>query len=85
MINEGFDPSSRRFGKTIFAGDNSAIVPTNTPGIKLAIQLSDNPSEDDFTLVKQLDVKNICIWTVRVEKATYENYFRLRKLLVFLL
>ncbi|MFC1694440.1 mannonate dehydratase [Candidatus Latescibacterota bacterium] len=92
MINDGFVPSRRRFGKTAFAGvlggkalvsfagDSSAIVHPNTPGIKLAAQLSGNPNEDDFTLVKQLGVKDICIWTVRGEEATYENYLRLRKL-----
>lgn len=86
-----FDPSRRRFAKTAMAAVGfpavlsqlnraNAMVHPLEPGIKIAVQMSGNPSEDDFTFAKQLGVQHVCIWTVQGKEASYDNYLRLRKL-----
>lgn len=54
------------------------IVENYPPGIKLAAQLSSNPSEDDIMLVKQLGIGYVTMWTNN-KTATYENFTRLKK------
>ena len=87
-----FDPSRRRFAKTALAAVGfpavlspikraAASVRTLQPGIKIAIQMSGNPSADDFAFAQQLGVEHVCIWTVQGREASYDNYLRLRKLI----
>lgn len=92
--SDGFDPRRRAFAKDAIVGiiGASALVSGKSPsfaagrmgrkeettGIKLAAQLSSDPSEEDLTFVKQLGVGFVSIWTGGKE-ATYENYKRLRE------
>ena len=92
MINDGFVPSRRRFGKTAFAGVLGGKVllnaersfamdktgKKNTSGIKLALQISSDSSDEDLTFTRQLGVEYVVIWTHR-DKATYEYFKKLRE------
>lgn len=48
------------------------------PGIKIAVQMPGDPSDEDLQFVQQLGVEYVTIWTSG-ESATYENFVRLRK------
>jgi len=48
-----------------------------SPGIKIAVQLSSDPSDEDLQFVKQLGAQYVSIW-VHADGATYENFMRLR-------
>ncbi|MFC1562810.1 mannonate dehydratase, partial [candidate division KSB1 bacterium] len=50
----------------------------NTSSMKLAAQLSSDPSEEDLTFVKQLGIEYVTIGTSG-KTATYENFLRLRQ------
>jgi len=48
-----------------------------TPGIKIAVQLRADPTDEDLQFVKQLGVEHVTIW-VHADGATAENFVRLR-------
>ncbi len=48
------------------------------PGVKIAVQLGSDPSDEDLQFVKQLGAQYVTIW-VRANEATYENFVRLRE------
>jgi mannonate dehydratase len=48
------------------------------PGIKIAVQLGPDPSEEDLQFVNQLGVEYVSIW-LHADLATYENFMRLRR------
>jgi len=50
----------------------------NSHGIKLAVQLGPDPSDDDLGFARQLGVEYVSIW-VRGEQATLENLLRLKR------
>lgn len=86
------DPSDRReFVKSVLAGalgaaalvscpedGAAATLHPNPPGIKIAVQLPGDPSEEDLQFVQQLGVEYVTIWTSGAA-ATYENFLRLRQ------
>ncbi len=49
------------------------------PGIKIAAQMSPEPTEEELQLVKQMGVKYVVLWTSG-DKASYEYYASRRKL-----
>ena len=53
-------------------------LPELEPGIKLAVQLGSDPTDEDLQFVRQLGVEYVTIW-VRAKDATVENFVRLRK------
>ena len=89
-----FDLERRRLGKLAFAGvlggkfltsfddivvtEHTRARRKNTSAIKLAAQLSSDANDEDLTLVNQLGVEYVTIWTSGNE-ATYENFLRLRQ------
>jgi len=48
------------------------------PGIKIAVQLGPDPSDEDLQFVKQLGAEYVSIW-LHAKEATYENFLRLRE------
>ena len=80
------DPSRRDFTRLATAGALGALsaIPAaaklhpNTPGIKISVQVSGDPSDEELTFVKQMGVEYVNIWT-NGPTATYENFVRLRK------
>ena len=86
----GFNPERRKFGKLALAGalGGSAWL-SNTrqataklrdlpPGIKIAVQLSSDPGDEDLQFVEQLGAEYVTIW-VHANEATSENFVRLRE------
>ena len=85
----GFSPERRRFAKLALAGalGGAALLPRARrgvaelhdipPGIKIAVQLGSDPSDEDFQFVKQLGAQYVTIW-VHADGATYDNFMRLR-------
>ena len=85
-----FDPGRRRFGQLALAGTFGSVAlasggvsgtlphPDLAPGIKIAVQLGSDPSDDDLRFVNQLGVQYVTIW-VHADGATYENFVRLRQ------
>lgn len=55
------------------------MLPDIEPGIKLAAQMSPEPSEDDLKFVKQMGVDYAVLWT-DASKSSYDYYARRRKL-----
>ena len=49
------------------------------PGIKIAAQVTPEPTEDDLRFIQQMGVKYVVLWT-GAEKASYEYYASRRKL-----
>jgi mannonate dehydratase len=87
---ERFDPGRRRFTKLALAGalGGTALLShagrsvakfhKNVPGIKISVQVSSDPTDEELQFVKQLGAEYVNIWTDK-EGATYENFLRLRK------
>ncbi|HMD85126.1 MAG TPA: mannonate dehydratase [Terriglobia bacterium] len=85
-----FDPGRRRFAQWALAGTlgaaalNSRPLPAAPmlhdipPGIKIAVQLGADPSDEDLQFVNQLGVDYVTIW-LHADLATYENFTRLRR------
>ena len=85
----GFNPERRKFAKLALAGalGGSALLSPGRqgvaklhdipPGIKIAVQLGSDPSDEDLQFVKQLGTQYVTIW-VHADGATYENFMRLR-------
>ena len=48
------------------------------PGIKIAVQLGADPSDEDLQFVNQLGVEYVTIW-LHADLSTYENFTRLRR------
>lgn len=55
------------------------MLPDIEPGIKLAAQMSPEPSEDDLKFVKQMGVDYVVLWTDE-SKSSYDYYASRRKL-----
>lgn len=55
------------------------MLPDIEPGIKLAAQMSPEPSEDDLKFVKQMGVDYAVLWT-DASKSSYDYYASRRKL-----
>jgi mannonate dehydratase len=84
-----FNPERRKFAKLALAGalggtallsrarQGVAKLHDIPPGIKIAVQLSSDPSDEDLQFVEQLGAKYVSIW-VHADGATYENFMRLR-------
>ena len=84
-----FDPGRREFAKwalagtlgtTAFGGRAMAGAPTMhdlPPGIKIALQTGEDPSDQDLQFANQLGVEYVSIW-LRGNLATYDNFMRLR-------
>jgi len=53
--------------------------PTLEPGLKIAAQMSPEPSQDDLQFVKQMGIDYVVLWTT-VQHASYEYYSSRRKL-----
>jgi mannonate dehydratase len=85
-----FNPERRHFAKVALVGalggtawlsqgqQSTAKLHNLSPGIKIAVQLSSNPSDEDLQFVKQLGAEYVTIW-VHAEESTYENFVRLRE------
>jgi mannonate dehydratase len=84
-----FNPERRKFAKLALAGalGGTALLSRARrgvaklhdipPGIKIAVQSSSDPSDEDLQFVKQLGAQYVSIW-VHADGATYENFVRLR-------
>jgi len=55
------------------------MMPTIEPGIKVAIQASPEPSEDELKLIQQMGVEWVVLWT-NATKSSYEYYASRRQL-----
>jgi mannonate dehydratase len=55
------------------------MLPTIEPGIKVAIQASPEPTEEELTLIKQFGVEWVVLWT-NAKKSSYEYYASRRAL-----
>jgi mannonate dehydratase len=85
-----FNPERRKFAKLALVGalggtalfsrvrQGVAKLHDIPPGIKIAVQLSSDPSDEDLQFVKQLGAQYVTIW-VHANEATYENFVRLRE------
>ena len=85
-----FDPGRRKFAQWALAGTLGsaalASYPLSAaptlhgvpPGIKIAVQLGEDPSDEDLQFVNQLGVEYVTIW-LHANVATYENFVRLRQ------
>jgi mannonate dehydratase len=85
-----FDPGRRKFGQWALAGALGGAALTSRPltgapmlhdlppGIKIAVQLGADPSDEDLQFVNQLGVDYVSIW-LHADGATYENFMRLRR------
>ena len=49
------------------------------PGIKIAAQVTPEPTEDDLRFIRQMGVKQVVLWT-NAQKASYEYYASRRRL-----
>jgi mannonate dehydratase len=84
------DLQRRDFGKLALAGvlaghaswlsasSQSVNASRGDSGIKLSVQVSSDPTEDELQFVRQLGVVYVNIWT-QGKSATYENFLRLRR------
>lgn len=54
-------------------------LPPIPPGMKLAAQVTPEPTEDDLKLLRQMGVEYVVLWTGG-DKASYEYYFSRRQL-----
>jgi mannonate dehydratase len=84
------DPERRKFAKLALVGalggtallghsrQSVAELHNLPPGIKIAVQLSSDPHDEDLQFVKQLGAEYVTIW-VHADEATYENFVRLRE------
>ncbi len=85
-----FNPERRKFAKLALAGalggaawlspgrQSTAKLHDLPPGIKIAVQLGPDPSDEDLQFVKQLGAEYVTIW-LHAKEATYENFARLRE------
>jgi mannonate dehydratase len=85
-----FDPERRKFAKLAVVGAlagtawlsqarrSVAKLGDLPPGIKIAVQSSSDPNDEDLQFVKQLGAEYVSIW-VHANEATYENFVRLRE------
>jgi len=85
-----FNPGRREFAKLALAGalggaawmspgqQSKAKLHNLPPGIKIAVQLGPDPSDEDLRFVKQLGAEYVTIW-LHGNEATYENFVRLRE------
>ena len=89
-----YNLNRRNFGKLVLAGalGGKALLSSsvseareyvsgqkpNPSNVKLALQTSNNPDEEELTWIKQLGVKYIVTWTGG-KSATYENFLRIRE------
>ena len=81
-------PIERRdFGKVILGSAFSAAAAAQTkqkaprpwpPGIKISVQIGTDASDDDLQFVNQLGCRYVNIGTSGGDKATYENFIRLK-------
>lgn len=55
------------------------MMPTIEPGLKVAIQASPEPTEEELTLIKQMGVEWVVLWT-NATKSSHEYYASRRKL-----
>ncbi|HXF61814.1 MAG TPA: mannonate dehydratase [Caldilineaceae bacterium] len=55
------------------------MLPTIEPGIKLAAQMSPEPSEDDLKFVKQMGIDYVVLWT-DATKSSYDYYASRKRL-----
>lgn len=83
--NDGFAPSRRHFGRLAAAAlaaaapsAGAAKLPPWPPGIKLSVQVSGDPSEEELQFVRQLGVGYVNI-PGGAATGAYENYLRLRQ------
>jgi mannonate dehydratase len=60
------------------ARQSAAKLPNIMPGIKIAVQMGPDPSDEDLQFVRQLGVEYITIW-LHSDGSTYENFMRLRR------
>ncbi len=86
----GFDPERRRFAKLAVAGavaskvassstgGRGAAVPTNPPGIKIALQAGRDPTAEDLQFAKQLGLEYIYMGSGG-EQARPEDLIRMRQ------
>ena len=85
-----FNPERRQFTKMALAGalGGAAWLSAGQPakaklydlpgGIKIAVQLGPDPSDEDLQFVRQVGVEYVTIW-LHAGEATSENFVRLRK------
>jgi mannonate dehydratase len=85
-----FNPERRKFAKLALAGalggttlllrsrSSGAELRELPSGIKIAVQLGSDPSDEDLQFVRQLGAEYVTIW-VHAAEATYENFVRLRE------
>jgi mannonate dehydratase len=85
-----FNPERRKFAKLALVsalGGTAWLSPGQpsaaklhdlSPGMKIAVQLGSDPSDEDLQFVKQLGAEYVTIW-VHADGATSENFVRLRK------
>jgi mannonate dehydratase len=85
-----FDPERRNFAKSPQVGAlggtawlsqtrrSVAKLPDLPPGIKISVQVSSDPSDEELQFVKQLGAHYVTIW-LGADGATYENFMRLRE------
>lgn len=88
-----FNPERRNFGKAVAGALGGGVLLSHIgnsiaeevtgknkkiSAMKLAAQLSADPTDEDLTLIKQLGVEYVTIWTSGKD-ATYENFLRLRQ------
>jgi mannonate dehydratase len=85
-----FDPERRKFAKLALVGvlggtawlsqprRSAAKLGDIPPGIKISVQVSSDPSDEELQFVKQLGAQYVTIW-LGAEGSTYENFMRLRK------
>ncbi len=55
------------------------MLPIIPPGIKIALQASPEPSEEELSLIQQMGIEWVVLWT-DASKASYEYYASRRKL-----
>jgi mannonate dehydratase len=88
--NSGISFGRRKFGQLAIAsalggttlryvtGGAAAKIHENSPGMKITVQVGNDPSDEDLQFVRQLGAEYVSIW-VGGEQATYENFLRLRQ------
>jgi mannonate dehydratase len=85
-----FDPGRRKFAQWALAGtlgsaafassrlSAAPALPGVPAGIKIALQLGPDPSDDDLRFANQLGVEFVTIW-LHADLATSDNFVRLRR------
>jgi mannonate dehydratase len=56
-----------------------SVFPPKEPYIKIALQASPEPSEDDIKFIQQLGIDHVVLWT-NAEKSGYDYYYSRRQL-----